>query len=331
MQKSLTKKDLYVRLGYPTGNTELHKQDIIQERTARLETIYKLNEESVDGGIMYLIELATQNLEGLKTTIQWNIKNGITFYRACSELLPHADNMHLLKVSERDDYTKFVYPIEIFEAQFHEIGQLIKNNGIRLTFHSGPHVVLNSDKEHVLVNSTRDLYMHYLFIKYMGLTDSLIVLHGGNMGDDLEYYKLRLIKKLNALPAEIKNIIALENDENRYNIFSILDVAEATSLPVIFDTFHHKLYFNDHRLNPDPATIKRIKKTWKTQRMKIHIAEQNTGGRSGNHADYIKKIPDWVLEFPETYGEGIDVMVEAKTHELALFRLVKKYKDRIIL
>ena len=42
-------------------------------------------------------------------------------------------------------------------------------------------------------------------------------------------------------------------------------------------------------------------------------------------SDYIEVIPDYLLEIPEKYGTHIDIMIEAKMKEQAIFKLYNKY------
>ena len=325
------KTNLAVRIGYHGVNLTLKKEDFLTDRTIRLETILRLNKESDNnmGGIERLISIAKLNLEGLKKILEWNAEKGITFYRSSSELMPHITNQYLIKLGERDDYKKLVYPIEIFRHELTEIRDIIHRNKMRITFHPGIHTVLNSDKPHVLINSKRDLYYHTELIRYFELEDTVIILHGGNLNGQKEYYRQKLIENLNLLEPYLKKYIVLENDENSYNIYDMLLVHKSTGLPIVFDQFHHKLYYNtdeDLDIKKDYKLIDEIRHTWHKHRMKIHISEQNPNGRRGNHSEYLTYIPEWVFEFVEEFEEGIDVMIEAKANELALERLYKKYK-----
>ena len=69
-----------------------------------------------------------------------------------------------------------------------------------------------------------------------------------------------------------------------------------------------------------------ILNTWKRRgiKPKFHVSEQGSG-RTGHHSDYIEVIPNYLLEIPEKYGCDIDIMIEAKKKELAIFKLYTKY------
>ena len=57
---------------------------------------------------------------------------------------------------------------------------------------------------------------------------------------------------------------------------------------------------------------------------KFHVSEQGSG-RCGHHSNYIENIPEYLLEIPERYGYDIDIMIEAKMKEQAIFKLYCKY------
>ena len=69
-----------------------------------------------------------------------------------------------------------------------------------------------------------------------------------------------------------------------------------------------------------------ILETWKKRdiKPKFHVSEQGSG-RCGHHSDYIKEIPEYLLEIPEKYDTDIDIMIEAKCKELAILKLYEKY------
>ena len=69
-----------------------------------------------------------------------------------------------------------------------------------------------------------------------------------------------------------------------------------------------------------------VLETWwrRNIKPKFHVSEQGSG-RTGHHSDYIEVIPEYLLEIPEKYGIDIDIMIEAKMKEQAIFKLYTKY------
>ena len=57
---------------------------------------------------------------------------------------------------------------------------------------------------------------------------------------------------------------------------------------------------------------------------KFHVSEQGSG-RCGHHSDFIETIPEYLMEIPKKYNIKIDIMIEAKAKEAAIFKLYEKY------
>ena len=71
-----------------------------------------------------------------------------------------------------------------------------------------------------------------------------------------------------------------------------------------------------------------VVETWGDRKMLCHVSSQGEG-KIGHHADYIENIPQHMLSIPEDYGISIDIEVEAKMKEKAIFRLKEQYKGII--
>jgi UV DNA damage repair endonuclease len=82
----------------------------------------------------------------------------------------------------------------------------------------------------------------------------------------------------------------------------------------------------DETLKPESEYIEEILNSWKRRgiKPKFHVSEQGSG-RCGHHSDYIEVIPDFLLEIPVKYGVEIDILIEAKAKEQAIFKLYSKY------
>ena len=108
-----------------------------------------------------------------------------------------------------------------------------------------------------------------------------------------------------------------------------LEISDKVYVPVVFDTHHYDCYCQLHpkeTFQHPSAYIERILETWTRRgiKPKFHVSEQGEG-KCGHHSDFIEVIPDYLLEIPEKYGIEIDVMIEAKMKEQAIFKLYEKY------
>ena len=101
-----------------------------------------------------------------------------------------------------------------------------------------------------------------------------------------------------------------------------MEIAEKINIPMVFDTHHYECYKIMHPKEdflPPAKYIERILSTWSKRNIKskFFLSEQGEG-RLGSHSDYIKTIPDYLLEIPQKYGLNIDIMIGAKLKEQAI-------------
>ena len=159
--------------------------------------------------------------------------------------------------------------------------------------------------------------------------DSVMVIHGGGVYGDKEKTKKRWCEQYKKLPQNVRKRLVLENCEKNFSIQDCLDISKVVNIPVVFDTHHYTCYnilHPDEKLENESFYIPLILETWKKRciKPKFHISEQGSG-KTGHHSDYVEIIPDFLLEIPEKYNTNIDIMIEAKAKEKAIFKLYKKY------
>ena len=261
----------------------------------------------------------TANLQDLIKMIKWNNKNGIKVFRLSSELFMHKTNPKV------EDYT-FDFAVDLLK----EAGSLAKKYNQRLTFHPGQYNVVGSPHEDKFLKTIVELEYHADVLNLMGMgKNSVMVVHGGGLYGDKELTKKRWCENYMKLPQKVKDRLVLENCERAFSIKDCLEVSKKVNIPVVFDTHHFECY---KKLHPNETFedasfyIPDILDSWKRRNIKpkFHVSEQGSG-RVGHHSDYIETIPNYLMEIPEKYGIWIDIMIEAKKKELAIFKLYKKY------
>ncbi len=303
-----------VQLGLCCLNTTLRGQKP-SVFCSRKMIIRKIEEDGIQALKLKII----QNLNDLYEMIKWNEQNGIKVLRISSELFPHISNP---KVEG--------YDMEFADALLKKIGEYARSLNHRLTFHPGQYNVVGTPNEATFQQTINDLSYHAEVLDRMGMgADSVMVVHGGGLYGDKKKTLERWCENYKRLPEPIRRRLVLENCEKCFSIEDCLYVSEKVHVPVVFDTHHYSCY---NILHPD-ETFKRpveymeaILNTWKRRgiKPKFHVSEQGSG-RTGHHSDYIEVIPDYLLEIPEKYGCNIDIMIEAKKKELAIFKLYTKY------
>ena len=108
----MKRKHPKIRLGYACINTYLRRRHIFTSRTARQETINKMNREFRSSGMKFAQELLKKNLQDLLTILQWNEKNRIRLFRVSSEIAPHITNPYFIPKSKRGNPKTLAYSLE---------------------------------------------------------------------------------------------------------------------------------------------------------------------------------------------------------------------------
>ena len=270
-------------------------------------------------GIICLKQKIVQNLKDVLKIMDWNEENGIKVYRLSSEMFPHKSNPKV------EEYS-FDFAIDLLK----QIGEKSKRLNQRLTFHPGQYNVVGTPNRKTFLQTCNDLKYHADVLDLMGLdNNSVMVVHGGGMYGDKEKTKIRWCEQFQELPENVKKRLVLENCEKSFSIKDCLEVSEKINIPIVFDTHHfecYKLLHPDEEFEEASFYIPLILKTWEKRgiKPKFHVSEQGLG-RCGHHSDYIKEIPQYLLEIPEKYNVNFDIMIEAKCKELAIQKLYEKY------
>ncbi|KAI0658056.1 UV-endonuclease UvdE-domain-containing protein [Cubamyces menziesii] len=297
------------RLGYACLNTVLRAmkpEPIFCSRTLRIDTILK-----PEFGMDYCKELGRRNTEDLARLIEWNEQNRIRFLRVSSEMFPFAS------------HDKYGYTLEYAEKELKAAGDLAKKYGHRLTTHPGQFTQLGSPRDVVVDAAIRDLEYHCSMFRYMGLDqDSVMIIHmGGMFGDKQatierfkEVYRTRLTDEMRAR-------LVLENDEMCYNADDLLPVCEELNIPIVFDYHHNWIYPSEL---PIPELIERINAIWhrKGIKPKQHLSSPCPGAETVMEK---RKHADRCYELPPELPDDMDLMIEAKDKEQAVFHLYRIY------
>ena len=314
MQQSSENKPIQLGLCCLNMTLRAQKPSIFMSRKMIMRTIK-------EQGIDILKEKITENLEDLIQMIEWNERNGIKVFRLSSELFPHKTN------PEIEDYD-----YEFAKDLLMKAGQLARSYNQRLTFHPGQYNVIGTPNEKVLQKTIDDLGYHADVLDLMGMgPDSVMVIHGGGGYGDKPATRKRWCENYLKLPEKIRRRLVLENCERCFSIKDCILISNEVGVPIVFDTHHYDCYKALHpgeKFESPDYYIGYILQSWHKRgiKPKFHVSEQGSG-RCGHHSDYIETIPDYLLNIPDLYAVDIDIMIEAKKKELAIFKLYEKYPE----
>ena len=287
----------------------------IKETSSSTLTYTNYKKLGINKGNEKLNSVILSNFKSLENILKYNIKNNIIFYRMTSNLIP---------LGTHND-VKF----EIFKRyknEFLNIGNIIKNNNLRVDMHPDQYCVLNSINEKVVESSISILKFSYAMMKSMDINTKL-VLHVGGKGNSKKEGIERFINNFNKLDKKIKESIILENDDKIYNIIDVLQICKKLNIPMVLDYHHFRVNNNGEKIED---YIEEIFDTWNESIPKIHFSSPKNKKEIRAHNDYID-----VFDFIEFLNKisftkrDFDVMIEAKAKDDALFRLVRtlKYYD----
>lgn len=303
-----------IQLGLVCLNTVLRAQKPFSVFASRKMIIRTVKEK----GIAQLKAKITQNLKDVLTMMDWNEENGIKVFRLSSELFPHKSNPKVV------DYT-FDFAKELLK----QIGEKSKLYNQRLTFHPGQYNVVGTPSKKAFQQTICDLQYHAEVLALINSDEAVMVVHGGGVYGDKEATIKRWCEQYQQLPEVVRRFLVLENCEKCFSIEDCLRVSKLVNIPVVFDTHHYACYCKlhpDEDFKPAGEYIPDILDSWVRRRIKpkFHVSEQGSG-RVGHHSDYIEELPDYLMEIPKKFGVEIDIMIEAKMKEQAIFKLYEKY------
>tara|TARA_R110000824_G_scaffold134691_8_gene297745 strand:+ start:865 stop:1707 length:843 start_codon:yes stop_codon:yes gene_type:complete len=264
-------------------------------------------------GINYASELALKNVKDLFSILHWNEQHNIKFYRLSSDVFPWASHYQL---EELPDYEQILYWCK-------KAGDYVKKYGHRLTSHPGPFNKLTSPNTNVVKNTITDLEIHGKLFDMLGLPRTpwaKINIHVGAHYNNRRMALDNFCRNFHSLSDAVKSRLTVENDDKAslYSTKELYDnIYTQIGIPIVHDVHHHTFCSGD--LDDEEAMLTACM-TWGDVKPVIHYSQS----RSVEHGD--PKIrpnahSDSYWTPVNTYGLDVDVMLEAKHKELALFKM----------
>ncbi len=255
------------------------------------------------------------NLNALKEILTYNIKNNIHFFRLSSKLIPLATKSDVI----------FDY-IDPYKDYYNSIAKIIKDNKLRIDFHPDEFCVLNSTKSEVVKNSIAILEYHYNLLKALEIKNKILVLQIGGNTFGKKNSISRFINNFNTLSKDIQESIAIENDDKIFNIRDCVYISKNINVPVILDYHHHICNHDELDIND---YLKDILSSWHNTTPKMHFSSPKNKTKKDfrSHNDYIN-VDAFInfIDILKPFNHDVDIMIEAKAKDEALFRLVRELK-----
>jgi len=302
-------------------------------------TVAWLNRQSKDAAVEKLWDLMKQNIESTRLLVErvGGLDENLRMVRLSSDILP---------VYTEPSWSWFYRSADVrdyAERHFRRVGDLARENSVRLSFHPGQFTVLASDNPDIVNRSIEEFEYHADMVRWMGFgqryQDYKINVHiAGRAGP------AGIKAALKRLTPEARNCITIENDEISWGIDDSLELA--SDLALVLDIHHHWIHTGDYiEINDD--RIKKIIDSWRGVRPVIHYSvsrEDLLTGHSGSqrpsllplmesghkkgklraHSDFYWNTAS--NEYALSFADQFDIMCESKGKNLASFELARQGK-----
>lgn len=303
-------------IGYACINTELNSLP----KNNRITTNRTMIKKTFDAkGVKYASELSLSNVEDLLQIVKWNEENNIKFFRMSSEMFPWASHYNIDDMPDIDEISK----------KLKEVGDYAKQHNHRLTFHPGPFNKLASPKENVVKNTITDLEIHGKIMDLMELPRThwaKINIHVGAAYGDKPTALATFCRNVEKLSPAVRTRLTVENDD-KASLYSTKELYEGvykqTNIPIVFDYHHHKFCTGGQT---EKEALELACSTWGGVVPVVHYSE-SARGEQNDLSIKEQKHSNLVYNKINTYNNNINIMIEAKSKELA----VLKYKKEILL
>lgn len=258
-----------------------------------------------------LIASVANNLACVRRMLEWNVSQGLSFFRMGSGIVPFGSH----------EINTFPWQSH-FKAEFKALGDYIKASNLRVSFHPDQFVVLNSPDPGIVQRSIAELVYQGSMFDLMELdsTAKLQIHVGGLYGDrDLAINRFAAVHA--TLPEAVKVRLVVENDDRLFSLRDCLRLHELTGVPILFDNFHHECLNHGESMTD---ALHQAAATWNLTHDGVPMMDYSSqafGERKGKHTDTMEE--DLFRSFlAQLQGLDMDIMLEIKDKEASALRAV---------
>lgn len=292
----------------------------VKQLNATSTTIAWLNRQTRDRAYERLLEIAIHNCQAYARVFQimqtWPVH--LRQIRLGSEMLPAYTESNWRHFWQLPDVRR------VWENQLAKLGELARKYDIRLSQHPGQFVCMASERPEVVERSIEEFEYHVDVARAMGYGSSWhdhgykINIHiSGKQGP------AGMIKALQRLSPEARNLITLENDEITWGVDAVLELADQVA--VVLDVHHHWVKTGEY-ISPQDPRVQKIQDTWRGVRPALHyslpileyqeqckIKPNKQKLRAHSDMCWNNQVNDYVLQF----WPNFDIVCEMKAKNIA--------------
>jgi UV DNA damage repair endonuclease len=326
-------------IDHPHQTDGIKATDDAKQYNTGTTTVAWLNRQSKDVAEQKLWDLMVGNIEATRLLVERvsKLEPSLRMVRLSSDILPVYTHDNFAYYWRKPDIVSYA------ETHFGRVGDIARDNGVRLSMHPGQFTVLASDNPGIVQRSIEEFEYHADMARWMGFgkqfQDFKINVHiSGRQGPE------GIRRAYGSLSPEARNCITIENEEISHGLDDCLSISDI--VPIVLDV-HHFWIREGTYLDPRDARVARVVDSWRGVRPTLHysisredyldpslhttrpemalLLEQGYKKQKLRaHSDFYwnKNVNEWALSFLDTH----DIMCESKGKNLASFALHEQAK-----
>jgi len=304
---------MLVRFGFVAMSALLEKAS--PSKAVTFKNYQQLAQQDPGAAMEKVKRVAKENLFNTLRLLRHCQANGVKLYRFSSKIISLATHPGL---TGWDYITELNLPLQ-------ELGDFVKHNKMRITFHPDHFTLINTPREAVFQASVADLMHHCSLLDAMRLDDQAkLITHIGGAYGNKKFSLNKFVENWARIPQHIARRITLENDDKIYTARETLYLCQKLKLPMVLDIHHfacnHEKVSHIEDIYPGFVT------TWQETGLppKIHVSSPKSEADFRAHHDYVDANSVYkFLMMAQDFQLDLDVMVEAKQKDKAMFKLVQ--------
>lgn len=266
-------------------------------------------------GLKYVSELIIPNLLDTIKVLNYNLSKGIEVYRMSSDSFPWMTHYRFTDLPDFDRINKLLI----------KIGEIVKTNGMRVSYHPGPFNILGSEREDVVIKTIDELDKHAELMDLMGLEKTTfhpINIHLNVTTPTHELAAERFCTNFHRLGDSTKARLTIENDDkpSQYSVRMLHElVYQRIGIPIVVDSLHYSCHPDNMSWE---ETLKLGLSTWKTKPICHHSSSKKL------HEDdkvILSAHADFLYESFDSCGYEVDIELECKQKDIALFKYLSQF------
>ena len=291
-------------------NEGLKKKDQISVNRGMIKKTFD------ERGLPYCSELTILNLKDCLKVLRYNLKKDIKVYRMSSEMFPWFTHYKLTDLPNFDTILSLLQ----------DIGNFVMSNNMRVGFHPGPFCIISSEREDVVEKSIDELDKHSQMLDLMGLPANnhySVNIHLNSTKPTLEASAERFCNNFKLLGETTKKRLTVENDDKLAQ-FTVNDlynmVHKKVGIPIICDSLHYACHTGGFTWE---ETFRLAISTWGDIKPLCHHSSSKKLNEDATTT--IQTHTDFLYEPFENFDVDVDIELECKMKDIALFKYIKDY------